>query len=157
MHLPCIVDRVVSKPVEAQLHAAPKNEHTSSRKQFGRPLAAFQLVGAHLAEMASQAALVEAMLGDAVRAQDAGAPDPSTTCLALVSARAATSVARAAHQCHGAIGVTREYQLHHFTRRLWSWRDEAGSERRWCNSLGSAALLAPDAVWASTQPMEAEQ
>lgn len=127
-------------------------EHTGSRKQFGRPLAGFQLVSAHLAEMAAQAALVEAMLGEAVRAHDAGAPEPSVSSLAYVSAQAATAVARAAHQCHGAIGVTREYQLHHFTRRLWSWRDEAGSEREWCRSLGCAALAAGARLWASTQP-----
>jgi acyl-CoA dehydrogenase len=136
---------------------AMTREHTTSRKQFGRPLASFQLVGAHLAEMASHAALVEATLADAVRALDAGSPDPSTTSLALISAHAATVVGRSAHQCHGAIGVTREYQLHHFTRRLWSWRDEAGSERAWCRSLGSSALAAPAELWASTQPVGGDQ
>jgi hypothetical protein len=29
---------------------------------------------------------------------------------------------------HGAIGFTQEYTLHYATRRLWSWRDEFGSE-----------------------------
>ena len=34
------------------------------------------------------------------------------------------------------MGVTREYPLHHFTRRLWSWRDECGSGRWWREWLG---------------------
>jgi acyl-CoA dehydrogenase len=49
---------------------------------------------------------------------------------------------------HGAIGFTQEHKLHHLTRRLWSWRDEAGSEPVWARVLG-AALLAdgPDQLW----------
>jgi acyl-CoA dehydrogenase len=38
------------------------------------------------------------------------------------SVDAATAIA---HQVHGAIGITREYSLQYFTRRLWAWRDEA--------------------------------
>src|SRR2546430_917720 len=49
---------------------------------------------------------------------------------------AVTSATRAAHQAHGAMGVTREYPLHHLTRRLWSWRDEYGSGRWWREWLG---------------------
>jgi acyl-CoA dehydrogenase len=57
-------------------------------------------------------------------------------------------VARLAHQVHGAIGFTQEHKLHHLTRRLWSWRDEAGTELHWSRVLG-AGLLAdgPDALW----------
>jgi len=57
-------------------------------------------------------------------------------------------VARLAHQVHGAIGFTQEHRLHHLTRRLWSWRDEGGSELAWARVLG-AGLLAegPDGLW----------
>ena len=44
------------------------------------------------------------------------------------------------HQLHGAIGFTGEHQLHHFTRRLWSWRDELGTESDWAVLLGEHCL-----------------
>jgi acyl-CoA dehydrogenase len=49
---------------------------------------------------------------------------------------------------HGAIGVTREHDLHLATRRLWAWRDEWGSEADWARRLGALALGAgPQATW----------
>lgn len=155
-------------------------EHTEVRRQFGRPLARFQLVGAHVAEIAAQAALVGALLADATAAHDAAAPDASahdagdraaagcapatdalaaaeaaTASLKVVAAEAATAVARSAHQCHGAIGTTREYRLHQYTRRLWSWREEHGSEHRWRRTLGAAVLAGgPARMWAATEPAQ---
>ena len=49
--------------------------------------------------------------------------------------KAATRVARMAHQVHGAIGITREFPLHRWTNRLWSWRNEFGSELEWSKNL----------------------
>lgn len=44
-----------------------------------------------------------------------------------------------AHQVHGAIGFTHEHILHQSTRRVWSWREEFGTETEWSERL--AALL----------------
>jgi alkylation response protein AidB-like acyl-CoA dehydrogenase len=67
---------------------------------------------------------------------------------AVITARAATEVARSAHQLHGAMGVTREHPLHLATRRLWSWRDEWGSEQDWAAAIGAQArALAADPLW----------
>jgi acyl-CoA dehydrogenase len=53
-----------------------------------------------------------------------------------------------AHQVHGAMGFTHEHQLHHFTRRLWAWRDEHGSEAVWQARLGEHLCeLGADQVW----------
>ncbi|HJU19618.1 MAG TPA: acyl-CoA dehydrogenase family protein, partial [Stellaceae bacterium] len=61
---------------------------------------------------------------------------------------AAGRVAEIAHQVHGAIGFTHEHSLHRLTRRLWSWRDEFGSESCWSLELGRRTLQAgADALW----------
>ena len=46
------------------------------------------------------------------------------------------------------MGFTYEHQLHHFTRRLWAWRDECGSEAYWQALLGRRlCALGADQVW----------
>jgi acyl-CoA dehydrogenase len=47
-----------------------------------------------------------------------------------------------AHQVFGAIGFTEEHELHRFTKRLWSWRDEYGNEAFWSQALGARVLAA---------------
>jgi acyl-CoA dehydrogenase len=56
-------------------------------------------------------------------------------------------VAAAAHQVHGAMGFTQEYGLGIATKRLWSWRNEDGSESYWHEWLGGRAREAGD-LWA---------
>jgi acyl-CoA dehydrogenase len=61
---------------------------------------------------------------------------------------AAGVCAESAHQIHGAMGFTHEHQLHHFTRRVWAWREEFGNEVFWRRRLGGhIAGLGADAVW----------
>src|SRR5205085_10230657 len=60
----------------------------------------------------------------------------------LLASQAALSATRAAHQVHGAIGMTREYRLHHFSRRLWAWRSEYGDGQYWSRRLGRAVAEA---------------
>jgi len=53
-----------------------------------------------------------------------------------------------AHQVHGAIGFTDEHILHRFTRRLWAWRDDFGSESEWAVGLGAlVAANGADQLW----------
>jgi hypothetical protein len=50
---------------------------------------------------------------------------------------------------HGAIGFTYEHRLHFFTKRLWAWRDEYGSEAEWNEFLGRhMARAGADQLWA---------
>jgi alkylation response protein AidB-like acyl-CoA dehydrogenase len=53
---------------------------------------------------------------------------------------AATAVARAAIQCHGAIAYTTEYDLHLFAKRAWalapSWGSAGWHRRRLARALG---------------------
>ena len=63
-------------------------------------------------------------------------------------AEAAGLVVEAVHQVHGALGFTYEHQLHHFTRRLWAWRDEYGGQAWWQATLGRHLCdLGADQVW----------
>jgi len=52
-----------------------------------------------------------------------------------------------AHQVHGAIGVTMEYPLQRFTRRLWEWEASDGTATRWARRLGADALAGPMRTW----------
>lgn len=62
--------------------------------------------------------------------------------------RSAAEVAANAHQVHGAIGMTQEYPLHHFTRRIWAWGHEWGTERQWNGRIGaSVAAAGAAALW----------
>ena len=49
----------------------------------------------------------------------------------------------------GAMGFTHEHVLHHYTRRLWVWRRDFGSESFWGEKIGAAyAKAGPDATLA---------
>jgi acyl-CoA dehydrogenase len=124
-------------------------QYAGERQQFGRPLGKFQAIQMELAEMAGEVTAVTALTDAAVQALDRGENAVLAAAAAKVRAGAAVEVvARLAHQVHGAIGFTQEHKLHHLTRRLWSWRDEAGSDLAWSRVLG-AGLLAdgPDEFW----------
>ena len=62
---------------------------------------------------------------------------------------AAGIAAAIAHQVHAAIGFTHEHALHRSTRRLWSWREEFGSESEWAEWVGEcvAGLGGSEALW----------
>jgi alkylation response protein AidB-like acyl-CoA dehydrogenase len=92
--------------------------------------------------MAAEQAAAEAALEQGLAEAEAGGPGWRIAAAALVSASAATNVARPAHQVLGAMGITREHELHLFTLRLWSWRDELVAEKVLAGRLGAAAATA---------------
>jgi alkylation response protein AidB-like acyl-CoA dehydrogenase len=118
--------------------------------QFGRPIAKFQAIQQQLALLAEQAAAASVAVESAASAVAAARPSAS---LAIAAAKirageAAGKVAEIAHQVHGAIGFTHEHSLHRLTRRLWSWRDEFGTESQWSLDLGKEVMAAgADALW----------
>ena len=59
-----------------------------------------------------------------------------------VASIAAVPVAEIAHAVHGAIGISEEYDLQLYTRRLHEWRLADGSEAYWAAQLGAARLAA---------------
>jgi acyl-CoA dehydrogenase len=132
--------------------AAMTLRYSNQREQFGRPIGRFQAVQAHLVTIHQQAAVVASAIDGAVAAVELGRGGFEIACAKILADRAAQLVTAAAHQTHGAIGMTKEYPLHYLTRRLWAWRDEAGGHQRWAQGLG-AALVAqgPDALYPAIQ------
>jgi acyl-CoA dehydrogenase len=113
--------------------------YTAERRQFGRPVASFQAVQALLVRGAEEAVLVDLAVQVAAReaeVSDARFEIAAAKVLADEAARVAT---RAAHQAHGAMGMTQEYPLHHLSRRLWSWRAEYG-DAAWHARLGRTVV-----------------
>ena len=125
-------------------------QYAGERQQFGRALAKFQAIQMELAKMAGEVTAVTALTDAAVQALGHGDGNFALAAAAAkVRAGAAVEVvARLAHQVHGAIGFTQEHKLHHLTKRLWSWRDEAGSELVWSRVLAEGLLIeGPDGLW----------
>lgn len=120
-------------------------EHTTSRQQFGRPLAKFQAVQHQIADIAAEAALARSATESALSVAAASHwSSPSLEFLVAVArscaGHATTVVVRNAHQVHGAIGTTREHRLHEFTRAALAWRSEYGSVRHWDRMLTDMAV-----------------
>jgi len=123
-------------------------EYTATRRQFGKAVGTFQAVQAHLVHGAQQSVIVSVALAAAVRATETGSARFEIAAAKLLADQAASAATRHAHQAHGAMGMTREYPLHHLTRRLWAWRSEYGDVRRWSRELGDLLVEAgPDALY----------
>ncbi len=110
--------------------------HVAERQQFGRAIAQFQAVQNQVSVMAER---VWAMRMAACLAFHSNSVQPSFALTAVAKTRcseAAVSVADIAHALHGAIGITEEYDLQLYTRRLREWRRAGGTEAWWARRLG---------------------
>ncbi|ANN15852.1 hypothetical protein SD37_09475 [Amycolatopsis orientalis] len=139
--------------------------YTKERHQFGRPVGRFQAVQAHLVTAAQQvrAAQVATRSAAMVTTFEPEKCQVEAAVAKIVASHAAGVVAAATHQATGAMGMTKEYELGHLTLKLWSWRDECGSEAVWSRRLGERLvaggaegywpLIAGDAVAAAAEPV----
>lgn len=107
-------------------------EYVKTRVQFGRPLGSFQAVQHHCANMAIMLESTRFLAYEAIWTIDAGTATAERLALAKGwAARTAVEVTSLAHQLHGGIGITTEYDLHLFSRRAkersiaWGTTDEA--------------------------------
>ncbi|UXA20849.1 acyl-CoA dehydrogenase family protein [Mycobacterium sp. SMC-4] len=132
--------------------------HATSREQFGRPLAKFQVVQHLIADMASEAALARSATDAAIAtgvASDWAAPnlDFLVAVARSCAGHAASVVVRHAHQVHGAIGTTKEHRLHEFTRAALAWRSEFGTVRDFDEQLTRLAVDAgAGSLWQTICP-----
>lgn len=121
-------------------------DYANARSQFGKPIGKFQAVQHMLADASAEATVTKAGLQAALADADGGVLRPIDWLAAKAQAgRAATLVASVAHQLFGAIGFTQEHELHHYTKRLWWWRDDWGRQADCERRLGE--LAAAGELW----------
>ena len=123
-------------------------EQVSVREQFGRPLARFQALQHTIALVAGEIAAADKALEGALSylGSERQAEEIAATCARVFESIG--WVADNAHQLHGAMGFTYEHILHHYTRRLWSWREDYGNERYWQAALGhQLCARGADQLW----------
>ncbi|TWG85630.1 acyl-CoA dehydrogenase [Cupriavidus gilardii J11] len=115
-------------------------QYANDREQFGRPIGKFQAIQHQVSEMAEHVAAAR-MAAQLACDTDGIQPHPLRVAIGkLRTSEAVTPVAAIAHAVHGAIGMTHEYDLQLYTRRLHAWRVADGSEQWWAEVIGAAAV-----------------
>lgn len=146
-------------------------DYAGVRQQFGRPLRAFQVIQHSLAQLGAMTAAARTVSASAFLALDEGErleadtqPMRPSGLVPVAAAKvycgeAAGAGAAIAHQIFGAIGFTQEHVLHRYTKRLWSWRDESGSDAFWARRLGERmASAGAEGLWDEvTAPVQARE
>lgn len=125
--------------------------YVADRHQFGRSLDKFQAVQHHVATMAGEVLLCKAAAESAAQALDRNESWQLPVWSGKVATgNAAGTVAKIAHQLHGAIGFTEEHDLRLCTSRIWSWRDEFGTARESAATVGDLVIEGgADSLWAT--------
>jgi 3-oxochol-4-en-24-oyl-CoA dehydrogenase len=106
-------------------------EYAKIRQQFGRPIATFQAVKHHCANMLVAAELATAAVWDAGRAGLSGGDQLSYTAAiaAVLAGSAAVENANLNIQVHGGIGFTWEHDAHLYLRRATAIAAVLGTEQ----------------------------
>jgi alkylation response protein AidB-like acyl-CoA dehydrogenase len=121
-------------------------DYVAVRRQFGVPVGSFQAVKHRLADAYLAVEFARPAVLAAGWAQASGAADAAeqTSVAKVLASDAATTVARAAIQCHGAIGYTTEYDLHLFAKRAWALAPSWGSANWHRRRLAASLCLTKD-------------
>lgn len=166
-HLPVgelIVGGEVSRPIGAFIRVAQAAgaidaalamsiDYVNTRQQFGKPLGKFQAVQQVLAIFAVEAAAVNVAGAAAAAALDKAGGNQEEALFEIACAKLRTNKAigqatSIAHQVHGAIGFTKEYDLHKLTGSLLDWRSDHGNDAYWADLLGGkTAKLGGAGLW----------
>jgi alkylation response protein AidB-like acyl-CoA dehydrogenase len=91
--------------------------YSKEREQFGRPIAAFQLVQEMIADMALETEAARMLVWRAAYLKDNGRPNSTETSIAkLFATEAAVRCANAAIQVHGGSGYVDDYPVERYLR-----------------------------------------
>ncbi len=105
--------------------------YVKDRRQFGRPIGAFQVIQHYMVDMATKVKSAKLLADRAAWSLATDEVDGRIAARAVSQAKWAANklmhdVVWTAHQSHGAIGFTWEHDLHLYTRRILSWRADFG-------------------------------
>jgi alkylation response protein AidB-like acyl-CoA dehydrogenase len=119
------IDRLVLARVAEGLGAMEvvlqlANEHLQSRQQFGQPLIRFQALQHRLAEMFVEIQETRSILYRGLAYIEAPAAErrAAVSAAKVVAANAGRVVGEQGIQLHGGVGMTQEYQVGHYYKRL---------------------------------------
>lgn len=117
--------------------------YANDRVQFGKPIGKQQAIQHQLAVMGEQVLMVR--MAAQIGCSRGLCPDPAIAAVAKqVASAAAPQIAAIAHAVHGAIGITREFDLQLYAKRIQALRLAHGSESYWAEILGRARLAAAE-------------
>lgn len=129
-------------------------DYAAQRKQFGKPIGAFQAVKHHLADVVTKIEFAKPVLYRAASALAGNDADAAVRVshAKIACADAGWSSARKGIQVHGAMGYTWEVDLQMFMKRAWvldaTWGDRAFHKQRLFEALmQDSALLGPAATF----------
>jgi acyl-CoA dehydrogenase len=117
--------------------------YAGERHQFGKPIGAFQAVQIHIVTLAQSATMAMVSVDRAVSAVASGRGELEAASASVVIDGCAAQAVAAAHQAHGAIGMTREYPLQQVTRRVHVLRQAWTPTAVVAERLGRTAHAAP--------------
>ncbi len=102
--------------------------YAMERRQFGQPIAEFQLVQAMLADSRAEAYAARCMVLEAARAKDRGEPvSTEAACCKMFASEMVGRVADRAVQIHGGAGYMAEYGIERFYRDVRLFRIYEGT------------------------------
>lgn len=114
--------------------------YANQRSQFGKPIGKFQALQQQISEVAEL--VFGARMAAEMSCRSMGW-QPNAMLCALAKTQTSAAVPRVtsvAHAVHGAIGVTYEFDLHVYTRRLQEWARAGGGSQYWAGVLGQQVL-----------------
>ncbi|HEX7075515.1 MAG TPA: acyl-CoA dehydrogenase family protein [Hyphomicrobiaceae bacterium] len=102
--------------------------YAMQRKQFGQPIAEFQLIQAMLADMKAEAFAARCMVEETARRKDAGASvSTEAACCKMFASEMVGRVADKAVQIHGGAGYIADYGVERFYRDVRLFRIYEGT------------------------------
>jgi len=112
-----VLERMQQRIVEQQ--AA---EYLRTRKQFGQPIGRFQALAHRMADLLTQCEQAQSLAWAAAMKLDPHTVDAAQ----VISHRAFRAIGQQAVQLHGGIGMTDEYAVSHYVKRLLAIELELG-------------------------------
>jgi alkylation response protein AidB-like acyl-CoA dehydrogenase len=114
-------------------------EYVKRRRQFGRAIGSFQALQHRLAMCTVR---IEGARRLTYEAAGLGAPEEAAAVAAAHATDAANEIFRETHQMTGAMGFTREHDLHVFSMRLQALRLELGGASAHRRAIASSRWIA---------------